>query len=116
MTTHMNTRINTRIGAMETPFGLSDIFSCIYDNGSPAVTIVNQEGELVTYLSFNIPYKSHLLGPGEFFVRDWEENRELAKDALATGLFVDTGREVEWRNFHTAKVWKIASKESPMEA
>lgn len=104
--------MHTHIGTMETPFGLSDILKCTYDNGCPAVTIVNKEGELVTYLSFNIPYKSHLLGPGEFFVRDWEENREIARDALATGLFIDTGREVEWRNIHTAKIWKIAPKES----
>ncbi len=35
---------------------------------------------------------SQLLGDGEFFAKTWSENEEIAADALASGIFRDTGR------------------------
>ena len=104
--------MSTYIGTMGTPFGLSDIRLSAYDNGSPSVELVNQEGDLVAYLSMNLPYKSQELQEGEFFARDDQENTDLAQLALATGLFEDTGKISQVSNIQHAKIWKTVPRES----
>ena len=60
--------------------------------GKVAVELIADTGEPIAVLSVNIPESAHLLGSGEFFVKTWSENEELAEDALASGIFRATGR------------------------
>ena len=68
------------------------ITNAYYEGGNLAVELVDQNGEGMAMLSVNIPESSHLLGKNEFFVKTWSENEEIAKDALASGIFRDTNR------------------------
>ena len=58
--------------------------------------------EPIATLTLNLPDEH--LEPGEFFVKTWGENEEIAKECLASGLFEDTGKRVPtgWVN---AEVW-----------
>lgn len=57
-------------------------------------------------LTVNLP-EAPKLAPGEFHVKTWGENEEVARAALASGLFVDTGRRVP-TGFVEAHVWRFA--------
>ena len=59
-------------------------------------------GKLTVNLSDDDP-----LANGEFFVKTWSENERIAEDALASGLFVDTGRRVPTGRVE-AQVWRFA--------
>lgn len=61
-------------------------------NEALAVELFDNQGEPIAVLSVNLPEESYLLGPNEFFVKTWSENEEIARDALASGLFHATGR------------------------
>lgn len=67
--------------------------------------LVDLNGEGIAMLSVNIPESSHLLGENEFFVKTWSENEEIAKDALASGIFRDTNRCNS--GFLRASIWAI---------
>lgn len=56
-------------------------------------------------LTVNLPDSK--LGDGEFFVKTWAENEELAKAAMDTKLFQDTGRTVA-TGYVLAEVWRFA--------
>ena len=55
-------------------------------------------------LTVNLP--DDPLEPGEFHVRSWDEGAELAAAAMATGLFLDTGKRVP-TGWVQASVWRI---------
>ena len=87
-------------------FGKALVITNAYrKGGSLAVELVDTNGEGLAMLSVNIPESSHLLGDNEFFVKTWSENEEIAKDALASGLFRDTGRCSD--GFISAKIWAL---------
>ena len=65
------------------------------------------DGAVAAILTVNIPECDKLLRPGEFFVKTWSENETIAKEALASGLFVDTGRRVE-SGFVEAQIWRFS--------
>lgn len=80
-----------------------------FQNGRPAIQIVLEGGEPWGSLTVNLPGEG--LEDGEFFVRAWGEGEGLARAALETGLFLDTGRRVR-TGFVEASVWRLASKSS----
>lgn len=74
-------------------FGTATVNRLDYqDNGRLAVELVDQNDEPIAMLSVNLPESTHLLSADEFFVKTWSENEEIAEDALASGIFRDTGR------------------------
>ena len=74
-------------------FGTLHVITGAYrHDGRLAVELVHEDGEPVATLSVNMPESAHLLGEGEFFAKTWSENEEIAEDALASGIFRDTGR------------------------
>ena len=64
-------------------------------------------GQLAAVLTVNIPELDKVLKPGEFFVKTWSENETIAKEALASGLFVDTGKRLE-SGFVEAQIWRFS--------
>ena len=85
-----------------------------YVNGRLAIQLVSADscegilsaGEPVGMLTVNIP--SAELEDGEFLVKTWSENEDLAGGALASGRFVDTGRRVPTGHVE-AQVWRFKS-------
>ena len=74
-------------------FGQVEVITLTYENGGGlAVALVDEQGEPITVLSVNLPEFAHQLGEAEFFAKTWSENAPLADDALASGIFRDTGR------------------------
>ena len=87
-------------------FGRANISTSTYKNsGKIAVELVDDCGEPITVLSVNVPERSHLLHDNEFFAKTWSENEEIAKDALASGIFRDTGRTSD--DVLNAKIWAL---------
>ena len=85
-------------------FGKATVVTNTYCNGDNlAVELVDESGEPMAMLSVNMPESSHLLGENEFFAKTWSENEELSEDALASGIFRDTGRTSD--GFLKAKIW-----------
>lgn len=92
-------------GSMKTrDYGEVDIQEGSYSNGRLALLLV-KEGERIAVLTVNIPDKD--LVEGEFFVKTWSENMEIAQDALSSGLFIDTGKKVQ-TGYVLASVWRMA--------
>lgn len=74
-------------------FGTVYVATDLYHHGGKlAVELVDENSELIATLSVNLPESSRLLGAGEFFAKTWSENEEIAEEALASGIFRDTGR------------------------
>ena len=74
-------------------FGKVNVVTSAYQRGGKlAVELVAEDGEDIATLSVNMPECSQILGDGEFFAKTWSENEEIAADALASGIFRDTGR------------------------
>jgi hypothetical protein len=80
---------------------------CYYDNGRMAIKYICDEG-VMGVLTVNIP--DTYLADGEFFVKTWSENEKLAKAAINTGIFEDTGKR-EPTGFVEAQVWKFKKQE-----
>ncbi len=79
-------------------------FESYTNGGTMAVEIYDEEDDFVTMLSVNLPEFQSELASNEFFAKIWSENEEIARDALASGVFKDTGRRV---GFINAPVWKL---------
>jgi hypothetical protein len=71
-----------------------------------AVVIESSLGERYATLSVNIPDVSLRLKPGQFFAKTWSENAMIARAALASGIFVDTGLRIP-TGFVEAHLWEI---------
>ena len=88
-------------------FGTATVVRSTYaEDGELAVTLFNDDGEELAVLSVNLPASSHLLGENEFFAKTWSENEEIAEDALASGIFRDTGRTSD--DFLKARIWTFS--------
>jgi hypothetical protein len=73
--------------------GTANIVTNTYQHGGKlSVELVADSGEPIAMLSVNMTECSHLLSDGEFFAKTWSENALIADDALASGIFRDTGR------------------------
>lgn len=78
-----------------------------YEGGRLALQLMTPVGTLAAILTVNIPEEDKRLKPGEFFVKAWSENETIAKEALASGLFEDTGRRVK-TGWVEAQIWRFA--------
>lgn len=74
-----------------------------YSNGRLAIQANCDDGPYGK-LTVNLP--DDTVGPNEIFVRTTEENEHLAKAAMKTGLFEDTGKKVP-SGFIEISVWKL---------
>lgn len=78
-----------------------------YSNGRLAIEATCADGEPYSRLSSNVVEAE--MAPGEFAVKDYGENVQLAIFAFASGLFEATGRNV--RTGHvTMPVWRLKPK------
>lgn len=84
------------------------IFTGQYLEGNVAIYLTEPNHSLYTTLTINLPDK---LEEGEFFIKNWSENEELAPSVLKeTDLFEDTGKKVK-TGFVEAPIWRW--KEAP---
>ena len=89
-------KIKTRYGGMY-------VEVTTYKTGGMAV-ILNQNGQRYATLSVNFPEVKP--EEGEFAVKTWNENEQIAEDALASGLFIDTGKRIR-SGYVEASVWRF---------
>lgn len=76
-----------------------------YTNGRVVIQLVlASDPDYRLTLTINIAHAE--LESGEFCVKTWAENEELARAALASGLFEDTGKRVV-TGFVDAEVWRF---------
>ena len=100
-----------KIGTLETTsYGTCDVMLGRYqENGREAIALVgtgngNFQGEPIATLSVNLG--SANLADGEFLAKTYSENEGLAKDALKSPLFTDTGRRIP-SGFVQLEVWTL---------
>ena len=93
------------IPKIKTRYGDMDVEVTTYKTGGMAV-ILTQDGQRFATLSVNFPFPEVELEEGEFAVKTWSENEEIAEDALASGLFVDTGKRIQ-SGYVEASVWRF---------
>jgi hypothetical protein len=87
------TDIKTDISFDTRFYGRASVVTDAYHvGGKLSVELVADDGEPIATLSVNMPDCSQLLSSGEFFAKTWSENEDIAEDALASGIFRDTGR------------------------
>src|SRR5690349_14782998 len=84
-------------------------FGMYQNNRHLAVSLYDAEGSLYATLSCNLDGD---LGAGEFFVKNWSENEEIAVSALQSGVFIDTGRRVG-AGFVEVPIWRLADMVNP---
>ena len=91
------------IPKIKTRYGDMDVEVTTYKTGGTAV-ILTQDGQRFATLSVNFPVVK--LEEGEFAVKTWSENEQVAADCLASGLFVDTGKRIK-SGYVEASVWRF---------
>jgi hypothetical protein len=96
------------IGFIQTDYGHAAVQTAAYQSGGALAVMLSNSTteEAISTLSVNLPDADYELAPGEFFAKTWSENEDIAKLALASGLFEDTGRRVP-TGWVEAQVWKI---------
>lgn len=94
------------IGTLDTDYGLGYVYRSGYraDEDFPAVFIDHAQGDRIATLTIYLD--NVVLLPGELLVKTWEENERVAKQALASGLFEDTGKRVP-TGYVEAQVWRF---------
>lgn len=77
-----------------------------YDNGRIALQLITDDiyREPFATLTVNLPHAK--IGDDEIIVKTWSENEDVARDALAGGRFVDTGKRIP-TGFVEAQIWRI---------
>jgi hypothetical protein len=75
------------------------------DGVSIAIVADTANGE--AYGKLSVFVRGLALEPGCFVVKDYSENKALAAAALASGLFIDTGRRVQVSDWVKAPIWRI---------
>jgi hypothetical protein len=97
------------IGTVETDYGTANVYLSAYcsDPDVPVVLLQSECGEPIATLSVNI--EGSKPGPGEFFAKTWSENERIAAQALASGLFEDTGKRVA-TGWVQAQVWRFKQR------
>ena len=108
----MSKKIESLRGKPVTVHAFGKKFETIIDldhyrsGGKYAIELVmaNDSGNPFCTLTCNIP--SVVLTENEILVKTWSENEEVAKAALASGLFRDTGKRVS-TGFVLADIWEV---------
>ena len=77
-----------------------------YPNGRVAIHLTDEDGMLYAKLTVNLPNEE--LKDGEFFVKDYAENEELALSAYESGLFKQTGQFAQ-SGYCIVPVWRFAN-------
>lgn len=77
------------------------------NNGRLAILFADKDGMTYATLSTNIVDVP--MADGEFAVKNYSENQELAAAAWQSGLFVDTGRRVSSGYVTNIPVWRLKS-------
>ena len=96
------------IGSFEYKGEHININSAFYGGGRTALTLDDQNGQRYAVLTVNLP--DAFVEDGELLIKTWSENEAIAKAALESGLFVDTGKRVG-TGFVEAQIWKFAKYE-----
>lgn len=100
--------LNTKMGEIQACGEKLDLVRRIYAGGNLAIELVStQDGERFGVLTVNLPESIELGQRGEIAVKTWNENQPLREPALASGLFVDTGRRIPTGHVE-AEVWRLA--------
>lgn len=76
------------------------------NNGALAVELVTTDGESYGMLSVNLP-DSQILSKDEFFLKDWSENEDLARELIKMGVLIPTGKQSSGK-FIMAKSYKVS--------
>jgi len=93
------------IGHILTNHGLATVITTTYQHGGATAVVMELEnGERLCTLSVNI--EGTKVPEGAFLVKTWSENAEIAKVALESGLFEDTGKRIA-TGFVEAQVWRF---------
>src|SRR5690242_4416867 len=74
------------------------------NNNRLAVLLRTENGEPYATLSANVPTAKLL--DGEFAVKNYSGNEEIAKAAMYSGIFVDTGKRVQ-SGYVEMPVWRF---------
>lgn len=100
--------LNTKIGQIKAYGTTLDLVRHAYSDGNLAIEAVSAEdGERYGVLTVNLPQSADLGQNGEFAVKTWNENAPMREPALASGLFVDTGRRIR-TGWTEAEIWRLA--------
>jgi hypothetical protein len=93
-------RVNLFGTACDTVFDVQS-----YHNGRPALQLIDAaDGGPFGVLTCNLP--DIPLEDGEVIIKNWSENEDIAKAALASGYFKDTGKRVA-TGFVEAQIWRV---------
>ena len=84
-------------------YGDMEVEVILYKTGGTAVLLIQDNYRFAT-LSVNFPEVK--LEEGEFAVKTWSENEQIAADALASGIFIDTGKRIQ-SGYVEASVWRF---------
>lgn len=99
----------TKIGTMNSAYGLLTVLMTQYVGGGTAIVLETDRGEPMGKLSLFDTLSSPNLPSNEFVVKTYSENSALANDAIASGLFEDTGLRTPISNF---PIWRIKNGQS----
>lgn len=77
------------------------------NTGATVCVLKSSDGQPFATLSVGIPGKSELLPHGEFFLKDYSENKEITDQLIKQGILVATGQE-ETTGFVHVKTYKVA--------
>jgi hypothetical protein len=75
-----------------------------YNDGKQAILVQDESGAPYATLSVNLDVE---LQPGEFLIKTYSENEEVAAAVMAKGWFVDTGKRVR-SGYVEIPIWRKA--------
>lgn len=77
-----------------------------YSNGRIALELITDDKyqECFAVLTVNLPEIK--IGENNIIVKTWSENKNVAKAALASGKFIDTGKRIP-TGFVEASIWEV---------
>jgi len=79
-----------------------------YPNKRVAIQLfIDSDDSPFATLTTNLPDKH--LEEGEFFIKDWSENEEVAILCMASGLFKNTGKGVH-SGFVSVPIWRFSEE------
>lgn len=94
------------IGCFETRIGRCTVRAFLYPTGGAlGVALIDADGQMQWVLSVNLPAAPRP-GFGQFYAKTYSENEEVARRALASGLFTRTGMSIA-SGFVEVPVWTI---------
>jgi hypothetical protein len=109
---HLRRSFAMKIGSFTSArWGSVLVTQSTYAVGLPAVVLVDADGELLIKLSVCLPDAPRVIWPF-FWAKTWSENGELAAEALASGLFADTGTRTP-AGHAMAQLWRFNGPEAP---